>query len=365
MNSATPTAELGLRRAQVRLSLILLTVMAATMLAVGVLSRSRWLEARLVALEVDRFRRNIEHCMNRGLYLEFEDRLLLREIPRADYSQGGVFFLGTSALKWALQTWEITPDQRPYVADYGIGASDHRQQLQFIRFLAEQRGFLQAGARTHLVLGAYWTMGMRADPESFFGPLWERYGLYSYDPDRGIQSAGGPRWLAWLREERARTASFLAGLANRTARLAATSAGLRLTPTERIDAAKARERARRQRIEGWQEPLAEQMAALESQIRYVRRHQAQVTVVLVPTRAAYRDQPLPRVYRQEVTRLCQRLAVPLVDLSELLREDEFWDMNHSNYAGIRKTHTVLMAMASEHLRQVGLWPKRWSRYAAR
>ena len=107
------------------------------------------------------------------------------------------------------------------------------------------------------------------------------------------------------------------------------------------------------------------MAALESQIRYVRRHQAQVTVVLVPTRAAYRDQPLPRVYRQEVTRLCQRLAVPLVDLSELLREDEFWDMNHSNYAGIRKTHTVLMAMASEHLRQVGLWPKRWSRYAAR
>ena len=336
--------------------MLVLALACAAALAVGLISHSPWVAAQLTAWDLKRFEQGVERIMDRGAFLDFEGRLTVDEIPNADYSRGGVYFFGTSAMKWATKMWELTPEQRQLIANYGIGATNHTLQAQFIRYLVQQRDLAVAGDRMRVVLGGYWSMGLEWDPKAFFKPLWERHGLYRYRGEAGIQPLEMNPAVRWVRQEKAWCSEFLGGVINRLARWTTTGVGMRLAETENIrDQGLVREFARRSAEHpAWQDQLARQMSDLEALICYLRERKVQVTVVLLPQRAAFEEFPLPVAYRRELRALCSRLSVPFNDLSRLLSEDEFWDMNHSNYRGLTKTHAILMTIAREHLRSAGL-----------
>jgi hypothetical protein len=309
------------------------------------------LEARIRDWELARFAAGKEHFMNRGMFREFEDRLILKELAKADYSQGGTYFFGTSAMKWALKTWELPPDQRSRICNYGIGATGHELQFQFIRFLVEERGFLRAGGENvHVVLGAYWSMGIYWPPKGYFGMLWKRHGLFDYDPTRGISVLALKPVQRTVRVVKAHCAGLIAGTANRITCYAAIAAGMRLTPTERLqDPTEIRKWVRRMADRsGWEEPLRIQILALGDTVTYLRDRGVRVSITMLPTRTAFFELGLPNAYCDQIHRLCKNRDIPLIDLTHLLSEDEFWDINHSNVRGLDKTHAALLALAAEH-----------------
>ncbi len=354
MSDAVGSRVPGLARTRCGLSLALLSVIAGTFAVVDLAARNRWLAARIADWDLRRFEAGRERLMDRGSFLEFEDRLILEELPNTDATRGGVFFFGTSSLKWGLKLWELPAELRPLVHNYGIGATSHALQSQFIRYLVEHRGLLAPGGdRVHVVLAFYWAMALDWSPATFFGPLWERHGLYRYSERDGIQPIRLDPWQRRLREERARCSGFLGGNLNRLARLITVSLGIPLSETERLEDPAAVARWARRAIGGpsWRESLPRQMAELDRLITYLERSDVDVTFVLLPHRAPFEELELPRAYREEARRVCQRHAVPFIDLSRLLAEDEFWDINHSNYRGLTRTHDALLEIAVDRLRR--------------
>ena len=77
-----------------------------------------------------------------------------------------------------------------------------------------------------------------------------------------------------------------------------------------------------------------------------------VSAVLLPERRAFGRLRLPIAYREQVLDLARSADLPVLDLSGLLSEAEFADMNHSNEAGLRKTHRQLMDLAARRLAEI-------------
>lgn len=348
--------EVQARRAQAGVSLLAAGVLGLTFGVLALASHSARIDAALTRWEVHRFETGLERAMDRGTFLEFEDRVLLDDVPHTDYSRGGVYLFGSSPMKWALMSWALTEPERRLIHNYGIGASNHQLQAEFVHFLAEKKGMLDAGEKAHVILGAYWSMGIPWSASNYLGPLVERYGVYRYDDQEGICIVSGGRWASALRLEKARCTSFLKGLTNRLARWVTISLGMSLGPTEHVrDPALVRKWSLADRP-NWEKPLEVQMDALRQLVRYIRGRRAEVTLVLLPTRAPVLECPLPTAYRQAVKQLAGEEHVAVADLSELLTEDEYWDLNHSDHKGMQKTHQALMDIAREHLARVGLLP---------
>jgi len=346
-------------RAQTAVSLALLASIVATVIGVNLLAENRRIAGRIDSYDLERFKNNEELFMNRGSFVEFEDRLLIDEIPNADYSRGGVYFFGSSNLKWAMKTWDLPPEQRALIGNYGIGAISHSLEFQFIRYLVEQRGLLQAGGgKTHVVLGAFWSNAVNWAPEGYFGPLWRRHKLYTYSVPGGIHRADMGRLTAFVRVRKARCSGFIGGNFNRIARWAMTALGQPLERTERLkDPQEIQEWVRAHYAEPrWRQSLTDQVTALDQIIGYLQARDVGLTIVLLPHRSAFDDLPLTGAYQDEVTALCKARSVELVDLSRLLSEDEYWDINHPNYRGLAKTDAALMDLARRHLRRMGLLP---------
>ena len=343
---------------QIIVSLLLLTTMVGTFGLIDFCAHSRRLASLVDSWDIRRFVENREHMANRGMFLEFEDRLILDEIPHADYARGGVYFFGSSPMKWGLATWALPPDLRRLIGNYGIGASSHELQYAFIRHLVEHENFLKAGGnKTHVMLGLYWSMGQNWKSDSYFKPLWERHGLYTYSDANGIQRIVASPFLIALRYERARCMGFIGSNINRLAHAAVTALGIPLTDTEKIqDTERVRRWAARLSDDGeWRAGLDRQMTALQRLIDYLHQRKVGVTVVLLPERTPFKVLPEPMAYQQAVRNLCEQRAVPLVDISHLLAEDEFWDINHSNYEGLMKTHAALMSLAADRLANMGVY----------
>ncbi|HKQ97536.1 MAG TPA: SGNH/GDSL hydrolase family protein, partial [Candidatus Polarisedimenticolia bacterium] len=264
----------------------------------------------------------------------------------------GVYFFGASNLKWALRTWELPADERARVGNYGIGAINHAFELQFLRFLVEQRGLGRKGdSRTTVVVGAFWGNALDFPAESYFAPLWRRHGLYTYDPATGIADAPLGPVARQYRVEKARCAGLIGGNMNRVARAVALGLGQPLDPTERMkDPAEVRAwiLAHWGNL-GWSDATAGQVRALAELLDYLTARRIGVRIALLPRRAAFDEVPLDPAYREAVTALAAAKNVPLTDLSSLLTEDDYWDINHYNARGLEKTNAALMAIARDEL----------------
>src|SRR3974390_911530 len=100
-----------MRRFQLLVGAVFLATIALTCLCIDLLSRSSRVQEFTERAELARFKGGVGLFKNEGGFIEFEDRVLLDEIPNTDFSRGGIFFFGTSTMKWGLKTWELTPPE--------------------------------------------------------------------------------------------------------------------------------------------------------------------------------------------------------------------------------------------------------------
>ena len=208
MRGLVESQEFVARRYQAITSLALLTVLVGTSLVTDLLARNRGLEKSLMSLSSEFAKKTNTVFSNTGNFIDFEDRVLLDEIPQADYSRGGVYFFGTSTMKWAFTTWDLPAEQKRFIGNYGIGASSHTDQLRLIQYLIEQRGFLTAGERDLVILGVTFRLGRRDPPTGYFASLLRRHGLYTITPDERIVPVPMSAVERWLRIEKARSGGF-------------------------------------------------------------------------------------------------------------------------------------------------------------
>jgi hypothetical protein len=332
-------------RNQSVVALTLIGIALLTCVGLSNLSRSTAVVEWLERSELRRFQAGDGLFMNRGIFIDFEDRMVLEEIPKTNFNQGGIYFFGHSTLKWATAFWQLPPDQKSLLHNFGIGASSHRDTAQFIDHLLTNEGLApKNGAPVTVVLGCTWSMSL-AWSNGFFSQLWGRYGLYRYDEQTGVRKISLLPVQQWWLSERARLGGFISTSVRRGLRILATQLGilktvstpisnpLILPPTAFSDAA----------LPKWQHEHTRQMDELTRQIRVLKQNHVQVKLALMPTRLGYKALPFPAQYISDVRLLAQREGVELSDLSDLLSESEFADLNHANFAGLKKTHQALMS----------------------
>jgi hypothetical protein len=333
---------------------LLLVAVLATLAGVDGLSRSEALREWTDRIQYGLFASGQQIFLNRGSFLEFEDRLILEELPSAEHARGGVFFLGSSNLKWGLALWELSEAQRAGVHNYGIGASNHASLFHFTKFLFEQQGLDRAPPdRTLFVLGLS-AQGAFMERSRYFEALWSRYGLYRYDPERGISVVERSRCGELFAAEKARLVSFIGGVLNQIGRVLAARFGLPLAPGAGAQSPRSLERmAAAFEVEKPRGRMERQLGQLERLLDYLEERGVAVALVQLPERSLVREKSLPRSHREALREIAGQRRLRFADLSALLRDDEFLDLNHANVAGLPKVHAALLGVAEAHFRAAG------------
>lgn len=291
-------------------------------------------------------------------YRDTEDRIMLQDLPDLDPSSGGVYFFGASNMKWAMRVPDLPPAQRRLVHDFGAGEGVPYFHLQFTKYLVDDKNILRAGPdKTLIVYGACFINAQafrRDDPGAVFPHMWERYGLFRYDPTAGIEPvADGSPWARYALEK-ARASSFIHGLIDRAGRLAVPKSLRRRDTTH--DAAVYAADYKARMGPHWHEGIAESRSELQEWYDYVHARRMHFMIVMLPLASWHRPLPYPKEYRAMIQKFCVENRVPLVDLSGILKDGDFLDHIHANAGGLKKTDAALMAVARNFLKDKGVWP---------
>ena len=210
MTAAEPTGW-SPARGQARIVLAFLALALGLIAGIDALARDRGLERWLTARSGDLSVRTGKLFSNNGNFVDYEERMLLDELPAVDFTQPAIYFFGTSNMKWAFTTWDLPEGQRRRLHDFGTGAASHQTVLRLIRYLGD-KGLWAAGARNEVVLGVSYHLGVTETPNSFFPALVRRDDLYAITPDDRLIDVPRAPLDRWLRTEKARSAGLLLGL---------------------------------------------------------------------------------------------------------------------------------------------------------
>jgi hypothetical protein len=349
MPGLSETRTFALRRYQAIISLALLTVLIGSILIVDLLARNRSLEKSLMSLSSEFAKKTNTVFSNTGNFIDHEDRVLLDEIPQADYSPGGVYFFGTSTMKWAFTTWDLPSEKKRFIGNYGIGASSHSQHLQLIRYLIEQRGFLTAGKRDLVILGVTYSVARRDPPTGYFASLLRRHGLYTITNEQ-IVPVPMSAVERWLRVEKARSGGFIWNLGRVAKGWVLTIAGFHRPPPRGIGSFD--HYLGFMGGDQWPQNMDSELERLRQTIILLRSHQTQVRVMLLPEATWDDVLPYKPRYEAKVRALCQETATPLVDLSHALPDEAFVDGNHLTVDGQEKFRGLIMKEISGQLEEL-------------
>ena len=340
MSNFAESQGFGLRRSQTIASLGLLAVLVAACLMSDLAARHRGLERWFMAESTVLAEKNGTIFSDTGNFIDFEDRLLLDEIPNADFSQGGVYFFGSSNTKWAFTTWDLPAVQKQFIGNYGIGAASHTIQLRLIRYLIDQRGFLTAGDKDLVILGVSFHLAHIDDPSSgFFVSLLRRHGLYTITSDGRVTTVPMSFVERWLRIEKARSAGLFWNIGRLAKSWLAAHYGWSIRAPPRLlstpDALLGFMGGAQ-----WQQNMDAQVEQLRETIQLVRSHHAQVAVMLLPQGTWMDELPYKPRYEAMVRALCQSTSTPLIDYSRAIPDDDFADSNHLTVEGQEKFRRV-------------------------
>jgi hypothetical protein len=347
MSSLAATREFAPRRSQAAASLALLALLVATCLITDVLARNRGLEHWLMARSSAFADKNHVLFSNTGNFIDFEERVLLDEVPRADYSRGGVYFFGTSNTKWAFTTLDLPVEQQRAIGNYGMGAASHTTVLRLIRYLIEQRGFLAASERDLVIIGASFHLGFKDGPAGFFASLLRRRGLFATASDDRIVSAPISTVERWLQIEKARSGGFIWNLGRLAKNWAMTFRGERPAPPH--DGARYRQAWREFMGPEWRQNIDTEAERLRETIALVRSRGAQVKVMLLPQGTWMDELPFKAHYEAKIRALCQETSTPLIDLSRSMKNEDFVDSNHLTVKAQEKFRDMIMPEITRNL----------------
>jgi hypothetical protein len=315
---------------------------------VDLLARNRNLEQWLMTRSRELAKTNHVLFSNDGNFIDFEERLLLDELPRADYSRGGVYFFGASNMKWAFTTLDLPAKQRQLIGIYGIGASSHATELRLIRYLIEHRGFLRTGERNLVIIGATFQLGRKES--RYFSSLLRRRGLLTLAADDTMVPVPMNVITRWLTIEKARSGGFIWNLGRLAKNLAKAYAGRSGPPQH--NPARYRQGWREYMGSNWRQELDPEMEHLRQTISLVRSQGAKIAIMLLPQATWIEELPFQHQYEEQLRALCEETSTPLIDFSQAIRDEDFVDSSHLTVKGQEDFRQLVLKEISGHLRNL-------------
>jgi hypothetical protein len=355
-SSPLPAVDLkAVGRVQTRLTLATAAILIAATAAVAGVSRwSRpldWMFQRQMRIWHDT---NVSYAYDAG-YVDSDDRLLLQEIWEVDYHRGGVFFLGSSTTQFSIAPWLLPESEQPLVHNFAVKSANYGEQFRFVRYLTEQRGLLSAGqGKTMVVLGlAHFDTRPKLPGTTdwnYIPALFERHGLFQYDPTNGLADLPiSPVWRTITRE-RMRAYDFLQSLDSHGNFKGVPFKDVAKRSTQLDDMARA---FVHQMMGGpdWRRYMDLQLGELEKMIVYLQSHGAVVRGIFQPLESWNRGLPEADEFRQRVVAIAKDHGVPLIDAMWSLPDSDFADSSHLNVLGQQEMTRVMGELAREHLQQ--------------
>ena len=336
-------------------SLLLLVVTLGTYKAVSILAQDESIAQHIFSRQMDRWQQNNGAYTFHVGFIDSEDRLFLHDLPIADYSKGGVFFIGSSTTQHSVIDWELPPEERECIHNDAIKSANYKEQFQFVRYLVEEEGILKAGGENVLVVLGLCHLDARpklpgTSDWDFFPRLFERYApLYEYDSSNSLSKKPMSELERWLRLERLRDYSFLKSLWTEYTTFQNSKEQPR---PKKPNAAEARGSVSMQKMMGgekWQQAQDVQLGELEQMIDYLQVRKVKIKGVLLPIASWNHSQPYAARFAQKAGELCALKSVPLIDLSRTIADEGFHDATHMNCQGHRRTGLLLQNLAREHL----------------
>jgi hypothetical protein len=330
-------------RAQTWFSLTLWSVICLTLLSVGLLAHFSPVMRRNIASDLARHREINGVFPFTGGYIDPLDYLFLDQLPKRDYSRGGVYFIGASDTMISIMPWELVPAERKLIHNYAIGGLSQREARHFLRCLVEEYGLLQAGGeKTTVFLGLFYGMTQKKSLQ------FQRHGLYSYDSDKGIHRTPMPSFARFLRIEEVYASRFLHNLIMPKSEIRV-----------RSDLGPAGYRARWIEVMGedWHEEMEKQMRDLELLTDYLQERKVRLHVILPPQGTWHTGLPFAEAYIQMLTPLLQKHGVPITDMRHFLPDEDYGDATHYAYSGHWKVHHAYRRLALQALAEMGIEPE--------
>jgi hypothetical protein len=339
------------------IALMMLGVMGGTSLLLVGVAESQTFEKwfHRVCWEEYRSKKRLPVYCFTDHFNDYEERFVHKDIPSADYSRGSVCFLGASNMKWALKTWDLPPETRPFIHNFAFGGSKHSDQYDLIRFLVQEDGLLKAGAEKTLVVfglcyrNTYQGRLAGQGPSDYFTQIWSRHGFYTVEPDGTIHHDS--RHNAFMKRiivERFKMAGLLRELVN-VAQVR--FEGIR-APTPEIWNQEWIQVMR----PNWKEVMDSELGALERAIKYLKQRNVKVVVVRFPLPSHDAKLPFNPVYVRKLRSICESADVKVFDFSKLLDDDDFMDGAHIKPTGMEKFQHAVMGICLDHLRAEGVLP---------
>jgi hypothetical protein len=334
----------SIRGAQWPLALVLGAVSCATLVAAAAGANFTSVIQNHVERQIERQAAvNGMYLYNDG-YVDDGDYVLLGQIPNADFSQGGVYFIGASEMKLTLMPWRLAPEEAALIHNYSIGDFRHGDVHQFVRMLVEEAGLLQAGPeRTTVFLGLSTEM-TREPSREYVGALFERHGHYTFDRSgemhvRAMSPAERAYRLGRNSANRFLSILFLAPNKVRTLR------EVEQLPENQV------------RAGDWRPAMEREGRSLAQTIDYLQARGVAVRAIYPPQASWRRDVDYSGPYFEMVSEVLAARGVPLIDQRELLTDAEFGDAVHARYEGQLKLHDAYLELARDALHDMDMTPR--------
>lgn len=343
---AAPRPPPRVRGFQAAVSTAILLSYLAVVLASDRAARSEPVNQWFAERQAARAARNDELYADVGAYADLGDRLLLYDLPRADYARGGVYVLGSSTGTYCFDAYRLPPDRRALIHNFGLNGANHTQVFQFVRFLNDQEHFLSAGGeRTMVILGLTYLNVVEPDRghARFMPDYFGRFGVYRYDPAAGITAAPMTDAERWVRTVCWRSRSLLlhcwrgAGQIHR----------------QPIDVAEFRRRNVDRLGPDWRPVLDRQMVELEATLDYLCARRATVVGLLIPEGSWNVGVPPREAFRARVAGAFGRRGLRLLDCAGTVPDAEFADALHLAPPGTARVHAALLPVAEAFLTRAG------------
>lgn len=331
---------------------MLAVVAGTTTLLAGLAGSERvagWVERHAEA----RARQTHTAFWNDGYFIDAEDRLLNEELPAADYSRGGVYFIGASNMRSATDFADLPPDQRALIHNYAISQSNHLHKFQFLRFLVEHHNLLQAGGEKNLVAFAL-NVGETAfkyNPDGYFVRLFQRHGFYTCTRENGIQPTDMPEWRRKLHLQRVRIAGLLTKSVDTMRYILHGRHRLRPINPDRVGM--NAERVAELRRGNWEQEIKEQLAIFAAMVDYLRERKVRVEFILLPYGSWSQGGYFEAAYSERVREIAAERGIKVHDWTTRLADEEFQDSGHPGIAGADRLEPDFLEVAVPFLRSTG------------
>jgi hypothetical protein len=293
--------------------------------------------------------------VDRRFYLSEADQLLFDDLPKADYSKGGVYFTGASVMRRLLMMWDWPAEDQKRVHNYCVCSAHSHQQELFTRYLIDQQNLLSAGGGKTVIfleLSPFHFRDSQTPEDHTLDRAWiswfQRPGLFRLEQDRIHDDDRFPG----LREARIadlKSSAFFNWLLNF---VHLGQPGEIVEPASAVYGDAAIAEWNHRLGPNWRAPMDRQLADFGRFIDYLQSKQVIVVGLYMPEPSWFENFEPATYFRSRVLPLLAAKSVDVVDLRRVIDDAGFCDSHHLNYSGSVKIQPYLIAAAEKYLRKI-------------